>query len=53
MSYTDATTPDSTGGGTDWNTMHYDASKKVVSEPGKFPIADITQPQAIAACKSM
>lgn len=52
MSYADADAPDSTGGGTDWNTMHYvGTSKTIVSMANKYPIADITQPQAIDACQ--
>ncbi len=53
MTYTDADTPNSTVGGTDWNTVSYVAWKQIVSMAGKYPIADINQTQAIAACQSM
>lgn len=53
MSYTDATIPDSTGWGTDWNTKTYDVTKTVVSEAGKYPVVDITQSEAISSCASM
>ena len=53
MTYLDANSPDSTWWWTDWNTMHYVAWKKIVSKSWKYPIADITQVQAISACASM
>lgn len=53
MTYSDADTPNSTGGGTDWNTVAYVPWKTIVSQAGKYPIADITQTQALAACQSM
>ncbi|MDQ7022515.1 MAG: hypothetical protein Q9M97_03135 [Candidatus Gracilibacteria bacterium] len=53
MTYSDADTANSTGGGTDWNTFAYDLSKTPVSMAGKYPIADITQPEAITSCQKM
>lgn len=53
MTYTDANIPNSTLGGTDWNTVAYIPNKTIVSMAGKYPIADISQQQAIDACKSM
>jgi len=38
---------------TDWNVYDYIAWKKIASRRGWYPIAYITQPQAIDACKSM
>jgi hypothetical protein len=53
-SYEDATTPNSNGWwATDWNTVKYVEGKKVVSKPGLYPIADVTQEQAIKACKAI
>jgi len=53
MTYSDADVPNSTGGGTDWNTVSYVPGKQIVSQAGKYPIADINQTEAIAACQSM
>lgn len=53
MTYSDADTPNSTVGGTDWNTVAYVPDKPIVSIAGKYPIADINQAEAIAACQSM
>ena len=53
MTYSDADTPNSTVGGTDWNTVAYVPDKTIVSIAGKYPIADINQAEAIAACQSM
>ncbi len=61
MTYSDATTPDSCNtpypsactANQDWNTMRYQAWKTIVSMPWKYPITNITQQQAIDACKSM
>lgn len=53
MTYTDADTPNSTGGGTDWNSVAYVPGKSIVSMPGKYPIAEINQAEAIDACMSM
>ncbi len=53
MTYADANTPNSIGGGTDWNTVAYVPNKTIVSQAGKYPIADINQEEAIASCKSM
>ncbi|MDD2916769.1 MAG: type II secretion system protein [Candidatus Gracilibacteria bacterium] len=38
---------------TNWNTVKYTSTKIPASIPGKFPIANITQTEAIAACKSL
>lgn len=53
MSYADADTPNTTIGGTDWNTVAYVPWKQIVSMAGKYPITYITQIEAIAACESM
>lgn len=53
MTYEDADTPNSTAGGTDWNTVAYEEWKEIVSMAGKYPIADITQQAAINACASI
>lgn len=53
MTYVDADIPNSTDSGTDWNTVKYEIWKIPVSMPWKYPIADITQEQAIQACKSI
>ncbi|MDD2917293.1 MAG: type II secretion system protein, partial [Candidatus Gracilibacteria bacterium] len=37
----------------DWNIVKYNSTKTPVSIPNKFPIANISQTQAIAACKSL
>jgi hypothetical protein len=51
MSYNDGYTPNSTNW--DWNTISYVAWKQIGSQAWKYPIVDITQPQAIVACASM
>lgn len=51
MTYEDAVTPNSSG--TDYNTVSYVPWKTVVSKSWLYPIADISQTNAIAACKSM
>ncbi|MDD2916724.1 MAG: type II secretion system protein [Candidatus Gracilibacteria bacterium] len=51
MTYSDADIPNSSNG--DWNTVSYVSGKPIASIPNKYPIADITQPQAITACQSM
>ncbi|MDD2916519.1 MAG: type II secretion system protein [Candidatus Gracilibacteria bacterium] len=38
---------------TNWNTVAYMTGKSIASLPNKFPIANITQSQAIVACQSM
>ncbi len=53
MTYTDADTPSSIWWWTDWNTVSYTWAKIPVSMAWKYPIADITQQQAIDSCKSM
>lgn len=52
MTYTDADVPNSSAPW-DWNTVSYIPNKPIVSMPGKYPIADINQAEAIAACQSM
>lgn len=51
MTYADATNPNSTWWWTDWNTMHYTWAKTPVSQAWLYPIADLTQQQAIDSCK--
>ena len=53
MTYADADTPDSSEDWTNRNTMHYDSSKMPVSMAWKYPIADITQGEAIEACSKI
>lgn len=53
MTYADANTPDSSVWWTDWNTMQYQDWKPIVSMAWKYPIADISQEQAISACRNM
>ena len=53
MTYTDADSPNSPVLGQDWNTVVYDSNKVPVSQAGKYPIGNISQTQAIAACASM
>ena len=53
MSYIDANTPNSTWGWTDWNTTHYDSIKTAISIAWKYPIADITQWDAITECSKI
>ncbi len=61
MTYADATTPDSCDtqyptsctANYDWNTVRYQPWKTIVSKAWLYPIANITQEQAIDACKSM
>ncbi len=61
MTYSDATTPDSCDTqypsacttNQDWNTVRYQAWKTIISTNWKYPITNITQQQAIDACKSM
>jgi len=61
MTYTDADTPDSCHQAhpetcswwEDANTVRYITWKPVVSMPWKYPISNITQQQAIDACKSI
>lgn len=53
MSYADALVPNSTGWGNDWNSVAYIPGKAIVSQVGLYPIADITQQEAINACKSL
>ncbi len=63
MTYTDADTPntcdltctawENISGQTDWNTVVYTWAKIPVSMTWKYPISNITQTQAIDACKSM
>jgi len=53
MSYIDADIPNSTWYWSDWNTTHYDSTKTVVSIAWKYPIVDITQPQAITECSKI
>jgi len=53
MTYTDATTPNSTIWWTTWNTVAYNNTKRPISKAWLYPIADITQTQAILACKSI
>jgi len=63
MTYSDADTPNTCDWAcpvaenitnqTDWNTVSYTWSKIPVSQAWKYPIAKITQSQAIAACESM
>jgi len=54
MSYSDADIPNSTVfWWVGWNTVAYEVWKPIVSMAGKYPITNITQQQAIDACKSM
>ena len=53
MSYSDSDIPDTNTDNLPFNTKKYEPWKIPVSLPWKYPIANITQPQAIAACKSM
>ena len=68
MTYADADTPNScieqhtttcteatnnVASKTDWNTVRYEIWKTIVSQAWKYPIANITQPQAITACESL
>jgi len=53
MTYIDANTPNSTWWWEDWNTVAYNSSKIPVSMAGKYPIADITQSEAIAECSKI
>lgn len=53
MTYSDANAPNTTAGGTDWNTVSYVPWKQIVSQAWKYPIADITQQEAIDACKTL
>ncbi len=53
MTYNDANTPDSIWWWGDWNTMHYDSTKTIVSMAWKYPITDLTQAQAIFECNKI
>ena len=55
MSYADSywDTPNTILWSSDWNTITYSWSKLPVSVSWKFPIAEISQQEAIEACKSM
>ncbi len=53
MTYEDAGIPNSNFWWTDWNTVAYVPWKKIITQAGKYPIADINQAEAIIACKSM
>jgi hypothetical protein len=57
MSYSNDMAANSTLWWTDWNTIHYTGTPSdngwIVSIAGRYPIADITQPQAISACNSI
>lgn len=61
MTYSDVDMPDSCNvqypsvctANQDWNTVRYKSYKTIVSTEWKYPIANITQQQAIDACKSM
>lgn len=53
MTYEDAVTPNSAIGWVNYNTVAYVTWKTVVSKSWLYPIADITQTNAITACKSM
>jgi len=50
MTYADADTPSVT---TSRNTVLYEDGKTPVSMPGKYPITNITTPQAREACASI
>jgi len=51
MSYESGTTPNSNRWATDWNTIKYSSTGVLVSQAWLYPIAEITQIQAIAECK--
>jgi prepilin-type N-terminal cleavage/methylation domain-containing protein len=53
MTYIDADSPNSIVWWIDWNTVAYSWSKIPLSIAWKYPIADITQQEAIDACKSI
>lgn len=53
MSYIEATTPNSTEGGTDWNTYAYDSTKTPVSKAWLYPVVNLTQGEAISSCASI
>ncbi len=53
MTYSDANVANSVDGWTDFNSVSYIPGKKIVSQAWTFPIWDITQWEAIEACKTI
>jgi len=45
-------TPNSSAGGSDWNSYAYDGSKTLASRID-YPISSLTQGEAISACQSL